>query len=83
MSTTTQPTTIPYLPGRDDWLARRTEAILEPGCRSSIRTIICGNGRAGSTCSTICWPTPTVATTSSRPCSYNAARCIAREGRRR
>ena len=31
MSTTTQPASSPYLPVRDDWLARRTEAILEPG----------------------------------------------------
>jgi L-fuconolactonase len=30
MSTTTQPASSPYLPVRDDWLARRTEAILEP-----------------------------------------------------
>jgi L-fuconolactonase len=31
MSTTTQPAaSTPYLPVRDDWLARRTEAILEP-----------------------------------------------------
>ena len=30
MSTTTQPAPTPYLPVRDDWLARRTEAILEP-----------------------------------------------------
>ncbi|MEJ0018539.1 MAG: amidohydrolase family protein [Acetobacteraceae bacterium] len=30
MSTTTQPASAPYLPVRDDWLARRTEAILEP-----------------------------------------------------
>jgi predicted TIM-barrel fold metal-dependent hydrolase len=31
MSTTTQPASSPYLPVRDDWLARTTEAILEPG----------------------------------------------------
>ena len=37
-----------------------------PRCRSSIRTTICGSGRAGATCSTSCWPTPTAATTSSR-----------------
>src|ERR1700729_3046683 len=30
MSTTTQPASSPYLPVRDDWLARRTETILEP-----------------------------------------------------
>ena len=30
MSTTTQPASSTYLPVRDDWLARRTEAILEP-----------------------------------------------------
>ena len=30
MSTTTQPASSSYLPVRDDWLARRTEAILEP-----------------------------------------------------
>jgi predicted TIM-barrel fold metal-dependent hydrolase len=30
MSTTTQPAPTPYLPVRNDWLARRTEAILEP-----------------------------------------------------
>ena len=30
MGTTTQPASSPYLPVRDDWLARRTEAILEP-----------------------------------------------------
>lgn len=30
MSTTTQPTSSPYLPVRNDWLARRSEAILEP-----------------------------------------------------
>ena len=30
MSTTTQPASSPYLPVRDEWLARRTEAILEP-----------------------------------------------------
>ena len=31
MSATTQPASSPYLPVREDWLARRTEAILEPG----------------------------------------------------
>jgi len=30
MSTTTQPASSTYLPVRDDWLARRTETILEP-----------------------------------------------------
>ena len=30
MSTTTQAASSTYLPVRDDWLARRTEAILEP-----------------------------------------------------
>src|SRR5215471_1878838 len=30
MSTTSQPASSTYLPVRDDWLARRTEAILEP-----------------------------------------------------
>jgi predicted TIM-barrel fold metal-dependent hydrolase len=30
MGVTTQPASSPYLPVRDDWLARRTEAILEP-----------------------------------------------------
>jgi L-fuconolactonase len=30
MSATTTPAASPYLPVRDDWLARRTEAILEP-----------------------------------------------------
>ena len=40
----------PYLPVRDDWLARRTETILELNCRSSIRTITCGNGPAGAIC---------------------------------
>jgi predicted TIM-barrel fold metal-dependent hydrolase len=30
MSTTTQPASSTYLPVRDEWLARRTEAILEP-----------------------------------------------------
>ena len=30
MSTTTQPASSPYIPVRDDWLARRTETILEP-----------------------------------------------------
>jgi predicted TIM-barrel fold metal-dependent hydrolase len=30
MSTTTQPAPTPYLPVRNDWLARRTETILEP-----------------------------------------------------
>jgi predicted TIM-barrel fold metal-dependent hydrolase len=30
MSTTTQPASSPFLPVRDDWLARRIEAILEP-----------------------------------------------------
>src|ERR1700756_3118782 len=30
MSTTTQPASSPYLPVRDDWPARRPEAILEP-----------------------------------------------------
>ncbi len=30
MSTTTQPAPTPYLPVRNDWLSRRTEAILEP-----------------------------------------------------
>ena len=30
MSTTTQPASSTYIPVRDDWLARRTEAILEP-----------------------------------------------------
>ena len=29
-ATTQQPASSPYLPVRDDWLARRTEAILEP-----------------------------------------------------
>ena len=31
MSTTTQAAHSPYIPVRDDWLARRTETILEPG----------------------------------------------------
>ena len=30
MSATTQPASSPYLPVRDDWLARRTAAILNP-----------------------------------------------------
>ena len=75
MSTTTTQAS-PYLPVRDDWLARRTETILEPRCRSSIRTIICGNGQAGAICSMICWPIRTAATTSSPPSSCSAAPCI-------
>ena len=46
MSTTTTQAS-PYLPVRDDWLARRTKRSWSRRCRSSIRTIICGNGQTG------------------------------------
>ena len=83
MSTTTQPASSPYLPVRDDWLARRTEAILEPdlpivdphhhlwerpGWRYMLDDLLADTNAA---------------TTSSPPCSCSAARCIARAGRRR
>ena len=39
---------------REDWLKKTVEPILEPGCRSSIRTTICGRTTTRSTSCPIC-----------------------------
>jgi len=67
-------------PVRQEWLAKRTEQILEPGLVIVDPHHHLWDAPRIVTCSRNCWPISAAATTSSRRCTSRRARCIAPMG---